>query len=816
MKFKTSRQENASLYSPAVRGRKKHARHSGSHRPASIMEQMEPRLLLSMAPVATPDFVLFRPVGSASSAHPMGSTAPVGLTPSLVRHAYGIDQTMFGSVVGDGSGQTIAIVDAYNDPNVVADLHAFDVQFGLPDPPSFVRVSQTGTSTLPGTDPAGPGDSWAMEIALDVEWAHAVAPKANLLLVETNSATDSNLFAAINTARSYAGVSVVSMSWGGTEGSSDASTYDRYFTTPSGHAGVTFVASSGDAGAYASGGTTRSVSYPAASANVLAVGGTRLSVNSSGTYVSESGWGSSTSSGANGGSGGGISRYVTQPSYQRGVVTQSTTYRAVPDVAFLADPASGVAVYDSWDSPSSPWVQLGGTSLAAPMWAGVIAMANQGRVLNGLANLNGATETLPKIYALPSSDFHDVTTGNNGYAAGTGYDLVTGRGTPIVNLLAVALAGGTVTPSQPVPTIGSLSTSQASVPIGTSSVTLSANSVQEVSGTISRVVFYRESNGASGLQTTGDVLLGNGTLSNGSWTLSTSTSALAAGSYTYYAIAYDSASVASNVASTTLTVLPAAPTNDSFTGGTVLTGTAIATTSTNVTATREAGEPRLANNIGGRSVWFTWTAPSSGKVSINTLGSTFDTMLGVFTGPSVAALTLIGSNDDASRSTLTSALTFNAVAGTTYHIAVDGYNGASGSIALNLSETVAPINDSFSKSTVLTGRGITWNGTNIGATRELGEPYHAGVPGSTSVWFTWTAPSSGSFSLNTAGSNFDTVLAVYTGTSVSTLTPVASNDDVSPYNLTSALTFNAVAGTTYRIAVDGYNGLAGNVVLNLV
>jgi hypothetical protein len=654
-----------------------------------------------------------------------------------------------------------------------------------------------------------------MDISLDVEWAHAVAPKANILLVEASFATDSNLFAAINTARNYAGVSVVSMSWGGTEGSSDASSYDRYFTTPTGHTGVTFIASSGDGGAYYSG-TARSVSYPAASANVLSVGGTRLSVNSTGTYLSETGWGNGTSSGSSGGSGGGISKYVRQPAYQKGVVTQSTTYRAVPDVAFLADPASGVAVYDSWDSPSAPWIRIGGTSLAAPMWAGVIAIANQGRVLNGSKTLDGPTQTLPMLYALPASDFHDVTTGNNGFAAGAGYDLVTGRGTPIVNLLAPALAGTAVTPSKPVPTIDSLTASAYSVPTGTA-ITLSANNVQEISGTVSRVAFYRESNGTGGLQTTGDLLLGNGTLSGTNWTLSTSTAGLAAGDYTYYAVAYDSASVASNIASTIVTVQPPAPANDSFAAGTVLTGTTSTVTATNVNATKQAGEPGIAGNVGGKSVWFTWTAAASGKISLNTVGSNFDTMLGVFTGSSVSGLSTIASNDDASYYTLTSALTFNAVAGTTYHIAVDGYNGASGNIALNLNETVAPINDSFSKPTVLTGRGMTWRGTNIGATRELGEPYHAGVPCSTSVWFTWTATTSGTVSLNTTGSNFDTVLAVYTGTTVSSLTAVASNDDnPNGTTLTSALTFNAVAGTSYRIAVDGYNGAAGSIVLNLV
>ncbi len=220
--------------------------------------------------VETPGFVRYRPAGSA---RPFSSTSPVGMRPAAVRHAYGIDTVAFGSVTGDGSGQTIAIVDAYNAPTIATDLQTFDQQMGLANPPSLTRVSETGSSILPGNDPSGPGNSWALETSLDVEWAHAVAPNANILLVEANSPSDNDLFAAINTARRYAGVSAVSMSWGGGE-SSGQSYYDQYFVTPSGHNGVTFIASSGDSGAYdSSATTTRAVEYPASSPDVLAVGG---------------------------------------------------------------------------------------------------------------------------------------------------------------------------------------------------------------------------------------------------------------------------------------------------------------------------------------------------------------------------------------------------------------------------------------------------------------------------------------------------------------------------------------------------------------
>lgn len=319
----------------------------------ACFEQLEPRPLLSSGPVALPDFRITHPGGHL---HPTDTLSPTGFSPARIRHAYGIDQVMFGAIAGDGSGQTIGIVNAYNAPTITTDLRTFDQRFGLSDPPTFTVVGQTGGSR-PGTDPSGRGNSWALETSLDVEWAHAVAPKASILLVEAHSDNDSDLFAAINTARRWAGVSVVSMSWGGSEYSGQSS-YDSYFTTPAGHGGVTFIAASGDSGAYDyTRVSTKAVEYPASSPNVLGVGGTYLSADSVGNYLSESGWGNGSSSGTYGGSGGGISTVVRQPSWQKGVVTQSTTYRTVPDVAFDADPSSGVAVIDCLGRPDSAMVR---------------------------------------------------------------------------------------------------------------------------------------------------------------------------------------------------------------------------------------------------------------------------------------------------------------------------------------------------------------------------------------------------------------------------------------------------------------------------
>ena len=402
----------------SVRRRLVRANAVDTSRIPALIEQLEQRTLLSTANVlaslqANTTYQLAESGTHATS---------VSYTPSQIQSAYG-----FNKISSNGSGQTIAIVDAYDAPTIQADLQQFDSRFGIAAPPKFQVMSQTGsTTTLPGTDSS---KGWEVEEALDVEWAHALAPGANIVLVEANSASDADLFAAVRTAANLQGVSVVSMSFGGGEFASEAS-YDSVFTTPNGHQGVTFVASTGDNGA--PGG------FPAYSSNVLAVGGTTLTIDSSGNYVSESGWS---------GSGGGISSYEQQPSYQHGVVTQTSTMRAIPDVAFDADPNSGVMICDSFTyGTNNPWTSLGGTSFSAPAWGAIVSIINQSRVQNGLGSLDGATQTLPMIYQLStsnSSDFHDVTTGNNGHAAGTGYDLVTGLGSPVVNLLVPAMSGTT-------------------------------------------------------------------------------------------------------------------------------------------------------------------------------------------------------------------------------------------------------------------------------------------------------------------------------------------------------------------------------------
>ena len=393
---------------------------------------------LSPAPVgnqATPQYVMVdpSPAGDGSGAiAPFAAAAPFGLTPVQLRQAYGVNNIKFGSVAGDGTGQTIAIIDAYDDPNAAADLQAFDTQFGLPAPPSFTKVNQTGGSSLPGTDPVG---SWSLEESLDVQWAHAMAPAASIVLVEANSASENDLVsAAAAWAGAASGISTVSMSFGVFQSVVDLTT-QSVFATPAGHGGVTFIAASGDHG--------QPGGFPAYAPNVVAVGGTTLKVDSSGNYQSETGWS---------GSGGGISSFESQPAFQKGIGSPSTLDRTIPDIALDADPNSGVAVYDSYDYGSTnPWLQVGGTSLSAPLFSSMVAIANQGRALNGAASLDGATQTLPRLYGALTSGFHDVTSGSNGFPAGPGYDLVTGLGTPIADLLvpALAVAGPYVTGVSP-------------------------------------------------------------------------------------------------------------------------------------------------------------------------------------------------------------------------------------------------------------------------------------------------------------------------------------------------------------------------------
>jgi subtilase family serine protease len=332
---------------------------------------------------------------------PQAAVLPSGYGPAQFHGAYNLPAT-------GPSGQTIAIVDAYNDPTIASDLNTYDTTYGLPPCTTsngcFRKVNQNGQ---PGPYPKT-NSGWALEIALDVETAHEICQNCKIVLVEANSASSSSLNAAENEAVKL-GATEISDSWGGGEYSGEQS--DQTFN----HPGVAITVSSGDNG-YGSFG------YPAASPYVVAVGGTTLNTTGSNGYASESAWS---------GSGSGCSSFEPARSWQTSLsdwsLTGCGTRRGVADVAADADPNTGAAVFDTtryWGS--SGWFQVGGTSLSSPLVAGVFALA-------------GGTSSVSYAASVPYSHpgaLHDVTSGSSGSCGtimcngSTGYDGPTGLGTP--------------------------------------------------------------------------------------------------------------------------------------------------------------------------------------------------------------------------------------------------------------------------------------------------------------------------------------------------------------------------------------------------
>ncbi|WP_304622760.1 S53 family peptidase [Roseateles caseinilyticus] len=391
--------------------------------------------------------------GTAGEASPLATTTTVTTyTPAQIRAAYAMP-TLPASTTGLtaaqaaqlGAGQTIYLVNARHDPNVAAELATFNAKFGLPGCSSRTLAAGTAlplaaasatscelvvayssganlTSTAPAYD-----SGWATEIALDVQWAHATAPLARLVLIEAPDAGVSSLSNAVALANRM-GAGVVSMSFGAAEGSWTSS-YDGMF----GAAGMSYVAATGDNGA--------AVSWPSVSSKVLAVGGTTLSYGGSGAR-SETTWS---------GTGGGVSAYTALPSYQGGSIG-GYARRAVADVAFNADPNTGqyVALLAP-GTTATRWVSAGGTSLATPQWAGLIAVANAMRAAGGKAALGQPNTVLyQQVGAVPTqyaTAFKDVASGSNGSCATciakTGYDTPTGWGTPNAMTLLTTLGGAT-------------------------------------------------------------------------------------------------------------------------------------------------------------------------------------------------------------------------------------------------------------------------------------------------------------------------------------------------------------------------------------
>ncbi len=320
---------------------------------------------------------------------PKQTSEPTGYTAVQLRGAYGLEA----AASSRGSDMTVAIVDAYDDPNAEVDVNAYRTQSNIAllnsaGGPTFTKVGQDGSSSLPS-----PNASWAQEISLDLDMVSAICPNCSIVLVEANSASYSDLAAAVNTAARL-GAAAISNSYGGPEidpsaASEIAAAYD--------HDGVAITASSGDSG--------YGVSSPASFATVTAVGGTTLQVNSDNSRGLETAWS---------GAGSGCSAYSPRPDGQTGLIADSgvCANRVVADVSAVADPMTGVAVYDTYGlGRNAGWLTFGGTSVGAPIIAAIYALAGDNAA--GPAGLYAyATNTVDGSYS--GVGFNDVTTGSNG------------------------------------------------------------------------------------------------------------------------------------------------------------------------------------------------------------------------------------------------------------------------------------------------------------------------------------------------------------------------------------------------------------------
>jgi subtilase family serine protease len=312
---------------------------------------------------------------------------------------------------GDGRGETIAIVTAYHHPTVVADLNEFSMTFDLPLvcgtefslPDNCINVTNV---VRPGvvTD-----DAWALETALDVQWAHAIAPRANIIVVEAEDDELSSMMRAVQVAANM-GATVISGSWGIEEEQSHRK-YDSYCKR--------------SVCVFATGNSGNPAGYPAMAPDSLAVGGTSIRIDASGEVLSEEAWS---------GSGGGLSLRRPRPAYQRSI--NPYRKRGTPDVSYHADPVRGYAVYTSVGyEGQTGWVTVGGTSAAAPQWAAIVAVSNQLRIEQGKRRLSASALKRALLTQYLGPSLHDITGGSNGTCgkiceAGPGYDFVSGMGSP--------------------------------------------------------------------------------------------------------------------------------------------------------------------------------------------------------------------------------------------------------------------------------------------------------------------------------------------------------------------------------------------------
>jgi subtilase family serine protease len=358
--------------------------------------------------------------------------------PAQIRNAYAIQPLI--DAGRDGSGEIITIIDAFQNPTMASDLTTFDSTFNLPSPPAFTTIAPFGLTAF---DPHNANEvGWGFEIALDVEWAHAVAPGATIVLALAPSDADADIVATERYVINNNIGNVISMSFGEGEQCMDpalqAAEHSLFDAATA--RGVSLFASSGDQGAaqYCTDPNSlfKGVSIPASDPDVTGVGGTQLVADlSTGAYQSESVWNEPAYGVAGGG---GFSVLYPRPAFQNRVLGAGSM-RGVPDVAYSAALDGGVIVADrSTFSKNEFWIAYG-TSAGTPQWAAIVAIADQaaGR---SLGNVDAA------LYKLGAGDFHDITTGNNdfppisGYSAQPGWDAASGLGSPIATSVVGGLA----------------------------------------------------------------------------------------------------------------------------------------------------------------------------------------------------------------------------------------------------------------------------------------------------------------------------------------------------------------------------------------
>ena len=344
------------------------------------------------------NYLIYAPDGVVRpQANPGGETpASLGCVYGLVSNPVSGCPISGTTQVPTGGSAAIVIVDAYDYPSAAADLTTFSNEFGIAAA-NFTKVYASGRKPANGCR-----SGWQLEESLDIEWAHAMAPSAQIVLMEASSNSNSALYSAVTAANSYVsshgGKGEVSMSWGGSESSGETGS-DHYFT----QSGVVYFASSGD---------SPGVIYPSASVNVVSAGGTQVNRNGSGDYTNQTAWSSG---------GGGDSAYEPRPSFQNGISGIVGSHRGTPDLSFDASGNSPVAVYNS--NCYGGWLQVYGTSVAAPSLAGII---NNAGTFNASSNAENT-----EIYAnyTNTSDYTDVTSGSCGtHSATTGWDFCTGVG----------------------------------------------------------------------------------------------------------------------------------------------------------------------------------------------------------------------------------------------------------------------------------------------------------------------------------------------------------------------------------------------------